>query len=157
LPASFPGWQLERLSIRDQPVCQPLEYVPDRHPVFTLQGTFPNNTAAPSGYLQGSFRTGINLTIARDLCLPEFFAGLRPLEKITVVAMPETSMGKQNRMAPRKHHVGLARERAVVKPEAKTCPVQTAAQQQFGLRIRTPDASHHAAADFRGYDINHAQ
>jgi hypothetical protein len=145
------------LTLGQQPFSQLAKNIFDGHAIFSAQGAFPDDAAAPSGNLQGGFRTGVRLAIAGDFRFPEFLAGLGPFEEMAVVPMPETSMRKQNGAATPKYHVRFAGQSPVMKPETKACPMQTAAQDQFGLCIRAPDTSHHAAADFRRYDINHAR
>src|SRR5260221_7414716 len=144
-------------SFRQQPFRQLVKDIPGRHPVFALQRTFPDNTTSPSCTPERRLRPRVDGAVARDLRLPELLTGLGPFEKMAVVAVPETSVGKQNGVASGKNHIRLSWQCTVMQPETKACTMQTAAQEQLRLRIRAPDTSHHSAADFRGYNMNHLQ
>lgn len=53
-------------------------------------------------------------------------------------------MDEYDRAVSRQHDVGTARQLALMKPKPETLSVKRSPQGKFGLRIATPDASHHA-------------
>ena len=96
------------LAFRQQPFRQLAKDIFRGHPVFALQGAFPDDTTSPSGAPERRLRPCINCAIARDLRFPEFLPSFGPFEEMTIVAVPETPMREQDGMTARKYHVGFA-------------------------------------------------
>lgn len=76
---------------------------------------------------------------------------------MAIVPVPEASVSKENRPVFWKDDIGLSREGAIMQPEPEPGRVQTVSQRQLRLRIFTPDASHHPAADLRGNNVSHVR
>jgi hypothetical protein len=91
-------------------------------------------------------RSRIIQTIAIQLLTPEVGAAFGPFEQPTVVAMPEAAVGKYHCPARSEHHVGAPGQRPVMQTKTEPAAVQAFAQEEFRLRIESPDASHHPAA-----------
>lgn len=56
--------------------------------------------------------------------------------------MPEAAVNEDNRAPSREYQIRAPRQILTVQPEAKAECVQTAAQQQFGLRVFATYAAH---------------
>lgn len=74
---------------------------------------------------------------------------------MTVVPVPETSMRKQNRAKLRKDEIGFAGQPALMEPEPETRRMKPPPENHFRLGVGAPDAGHHPASDFNGYDVSH--
>lgn len=74
---------------------------------------------------------------------------------MTIVSVPETPVGKENRPPLRKHKIGTTGQASIVQEKPEAEPVKAAAQHQLGASIRAPDAGHHPAADLRCNYIRH--
>jgi len=71
--------------------------------------------------------------------------------------VPEAAMHKDDSMVFRKHHVWPARQIAGRKAVAETQAVQEPADDQFGLRIATPDRGHHPRSNFWRNTVSHVE
>lgn len=54
-----------------------------------------------------------------------------------------------------KDEIGAARQILAVQPVSEATGMKFAAEAQFGLRVPTADAGHHARTHFGRYDIDH--
>ena len=59
--------------------------------------------------------------------------------------MPKATMHEYYRMEARENDIRFARQVADMKAKPETLTVQQAADQDFGLRVATPNAGHHPA------------
>lgn len=119
-----------------------------------FQRTFPDNANAPAGFPQRSDTPGISRDIPGNLQMPEILAGFWPLKEVTAVSMPETAMDEQHGVPLGEHHVGLS-GKGSVNSETKASRVKGLAEEDFRLRVLSPDAGHHPASYFRRNDVSH--
>ena len=62
-------------------------------------------------------------------------------------------MDEYDRAVSWQHNVGTSRQLALMKPKPETLSVKRSPQGQFGLRITTPNAGHHAGAHGAVYNV----
>ena len=70
------------------------------------------------------------------------------------MSMPETAVDKQHGIPLREYQVGLS-GKGCVNSETKAFRVKGLAQEDFRLRVLSPDAGHHPASYFRRNDVSH--
>jgi hypothetical protein len=93
--------------------------------------------------------------VAIQLGQPIVKPGLRQSAALGV-AMPETTVHEDDRMARRENEVRFAREIAAVKPIAKAKRVNETANEHFRLSVFSANARHALAAGTFGKRIGHA-
>ena len=76
---------------------------------------------------------------------------------MTVMRVPKAAIHENHRAPARQYDIRFSRQAYRVKCVTKAPAMQSVPDDYLRARICATDASHHAAADFRGYDINHAQ
>lgn len=74
---------------------------------------------------------------------------------MTIVSMPETTMHEDRGMKPANDDVGLTSQVLPVDSEAITAPVEAAADQEFRLRVLSPDSRHVAASGHGIMNVRH--
>ena len=121
----------------------------------SFQGTFPDNSLAPTSVRQCGGRSFIDLPVSIYLGVPELCACRRPFEEVAIMAVPETSVGEKDRLVAGEYNIRFAWQIAVMQPESESQGVQTTTQNQFRLCVGAPDARHHAASYRRGNDVRH--
>ena len=71
------------------------------------------------------------------------------------MTVPEAAMHKTDRSKPRKHHVGAARERAIMKTVPEAPRMHRTAKVQFGLGVLAADSGHHSRPDRSINNVGH--
>lgn len=104
-----------------QPSCKPPGYQDFITPCLAFQRTLPDGRNPPTKIIQRFNRAAVPLLIRRDLGSPEFWPCRRPLEKVTVVTMPEAAMYKYDGSVLWKHNIGLTRQ--ILAMESKPEPL----------------------------------
>ena len=75
---------------------------------------------------------------------------------MAIMHVPKTTMNKNYSPIFWKNYIRLARHVLGMKTKTKAVAMQDAANQQFRLRIFSPDAGHHPASGGLVDDISHA-
>jgi hypothetical protein len=118
--------------------------------------TLPDRCHAPST-LQ---KRGANGTVPGDICsklrLPELQAsrwggGIAA----TLMAMPETAMHEDDRLAFRKHEIWSSHDSFRMQPVPEAARMERPPKSQFRLRVLSPDPGHHPGAGLLVYGIRH--
>lgn len=118
----------------------------NRAPGSSLQRTFPNRQYPPPIRCQGFHGFSVFFPVPCDFSPPEISPRSRPFEQVAIVAMPETSMDKNDCAKTGKNHVRLARQFWIMKPIAEPECMKHTPDRHFGPRILAPDTSHHTAS-----------
>lgn len=126
----------------------------DRSPLCSFQAAFPDSQNTPAVLLQLADRAVVTLTVAFNFLLPEFLSRGRPLEQMTVVAMPEAAVDKDYGAVFRKDKIGASRQPAVMQPVPEAFCMQRAPDEQLRGGIAAPDAAHVKAALLCRQDIH---
>ncbi len=131
---------------------------PQRDLVSTLfpQLAFPDNRHSPSGFDQMMLIAPVPAHVGMELGLPEFPAsggdgGVRAPD----VTMPEAAVNKAHRSESTKHHIGGAREIAVVQTIPQTACVESPAKNEFGYSVPASNPRHHAGTGRLVHYVRH--
>jgi hypothetical protein len=100
-----------------------------RKPVPASEGTLPHNANAPTLLQQRTLSESVTLNILSDFLSPEFRTCRRIFEHGTFVAMPETSVHKNDRTMAAKDEVWLAAQIAHMQAKAETRCMQSFSDQ----------------------------
>jgi hypothetical protein len=119
-----------------------------RAPIDVLPDiTFPDNADAPAKLAECSHVSRISIHVRPELLLPEFWTRCRDrCEAATGMTMPEASMNHDGSHSARKDDIRPARQACAVQPEPQPQSMKRLPQTDFGLRVCSPDPSHHARA-----------
>lgn len=120
---------------------------PQRDLVSTLfpQLAFPDNRHSPSGFDQMMLIAPVPSHVGMELGLPELPAsgrdgGVRAPD----MTVPEAAVNEAHRSESTKHHIGCAREVAVVQTIPQTACVESPAENEFGYSVPASNPRHHA-------------
>lgn len=117
----------------------------------------PDREHAPSQAFEGAACLGVAFDVPGELRLPVRPVRRRlPLTEPTSVLVPEAPVDEQDRAMFRQHQVRRARQIAAVEAKSVTEPVDEAPDDDFGTRVRGPNARHDGATLCRRVSISHS-
>ena len=117
----------------------------------------PDREHAPSQAFKRATCLGVAFDVPGELRLPIRPVRRRlPLTQPASVLMPEAPVDEQDRAMLRQHQVRRARQIAAVEAKSVAEPVDEAPDDDFGARIRSPDARHDGAALCRRVSVAHS-
>lgn len=109
------------------------------------QLAFPDDRHSPSGLDQMMLIAPVSTHVGMELGLPELPAsggdgGVRAPD----VTVPEAAVNEAHRSESTKHHIGGAREVAVVQTIPQSACVESPAKNEFGYSVPVSNPRHHA-------------
>ncbi len=117
---------------------------------------FPKREDFPAFPSKGYRGTPVPQLIGQDLGRPEVGPGFRNLEVLaSLVAMPEAAVDEEDGLVFGKNDVGFTRDVLHMKTESETFCRKCLPDNEFGLRVLTPDSRHHFASFLFGKNIRH--
>jgi hypothetical protein len=124
-----------------KPRCDPCS---DRVSALFVDRTFPDHGYSPAELTQGLNIPAITPYGVREFRCPERDVGSWSCrERTTFMPVPKAALHLDNRAVFRHHNVGAAGKAGHVQPVSQAETVQGVPQDQFGLCVFAPDASHH--------------
>lgn len=122
------------------------------HIALDLEVPEPDHPPALSG--QGTIRCPVSLLRAGDLRIPVLAALAR--REVVGVAVPETAVDKDGKLAACEGHVGLSRDvPGVATPTAEPYGVHRSPELQLRLRVLRPNLAHHPTSGLWAEKISH--
>lgn len=125
-----------------------------RQTASALQRALPDHGNAPSVRPELAAHTHVPRLVAADLVTPEVFAGFRPPEQRTVMAVPEAPVNEDRSIVLRQDQIGFSAQLLCVEPEAEPARMQRLANGHFRAGVRPLDRRHVAAAGFSVVDVS---
>ena len=117
----------------------------------------PDREHAPSQAFESAACLGVAFDVPGELRLPVRPVRRRlPLTEPASVLVPEAPVDEQDRAMFRQHQVRRARQIAAVEAKSVTEPVNEAPDDDFGTRVRGPNARHDGATLCRRVSISHS-
>lgn len=122
-----------------------------------LQSAFPDDHCPPSTAPEFIKVRAIANYIAVNLLHPEVSARLRDFEQVTIVAVPEASVHKNDSLVLPKRQIWLPGQLLVVKAVTESKTVTDLPHNELGFCILPANAGHVEAASLSAMDVHVAQ
>ncbi len=146
--------QFHVLVAHQQPVLNQLCQLIKGETSFSLKSTLPQDHDTPPLILKRLYIPDISFPVTPDFFSPELRTAGRPLEQVTIVAMPEATINLDNCSVFGKYQIRFARQIPGMQAKTEAPGMKGFSDQNFRFGVLASDTRHHSTAGILGDNIH---